>query len=73
MTELTANAIAQARYAQCDEDGNEYILFDSFVDFRKDGALSMADLKIDIKGKTSLRRTTVGWQLCCRWKDGSTS
>jgi hypothetical protein len=24
-------------------------------------------------GKTYLKRSTVGWQLCCQWKDGSTS
>jgi hypothetical protein len=31
-------------FAQCDEDGNEYVLFDLFVDFQKDGAaFSMAD------------------------------
>jgi hypothetical protein len=24
-------------------------------------------------GKTYLKRRTVGWQLCCQWKDGSTS
>eukprot|EP00804_Cyclotella_cryptica_P003089 CCRYP_006074-RA/>CCRYP_006074-RA protein AED:0.29 eAED:0.04 QI:0/0/0/0.75/0.33/0.5/4/0/1079 len=74
VTELTANAIAEAMFAQCDEDGNEYVLFDSFVDFRRDGtALSLADQKVVVKGRPSLRRTTVGWLLCCQWKDGSTS
>jgi hypothetical protein len=24
-------------------------------------------------GKTYLKHSTVGWQLCCQWKDGSTS
>ena len=24
-------------------------------------------------GTTYLKRSTVGWQLCCQWKDGSTS
>ena len=74
MTELTANAIAEAMFAQCDEDGNEYVLFDAFVDFRKDGtALSIADQKVVVKGSPSLHCTTVGWQLCCQWKDGSRS
>ena len=74
VTELTANVIAEAMFAQCDEDGNEYVLFDSFVDFQKDGtALSMADQKVVVKGRPFLCRTTVGWQLCCQWKDGSTS
>jgi hypothetical protein len=32
--ELTANIIAEYMYTSCDADGNEYILFDSFVDFK---------------------------------------
>ncbi len=31
--ELAANAIAEALYAQCDPDGNEYIMLDAIVDF----------------------------------------
>ncbi len=32
VTPLTANTIAQAMYAQCDFDGNEYLLHECFVD-----------------------------------------
>ena len=32
--ELTANVIAESMYASCDADGNKYILFDSFVDYK---------------------------------------
>ncbi len=32
----TANAIAQAMYAQCNMDGNKYLLLDCFVDVQKD-------------------------------------
>ena len=72
MSELTVNAIAEAMFAQCDEDGIEYVLFDSFVDFRKDGtALFMAE--VVVKGRPSLHQTTVGWQLCFQWKEGTTS
>ena len=31
--ELTANAIAQSMYAQCDPDGNQYLMLNSIVDF----------------------------------------
>ncbi len=24
-------------------------------------------------GRTYLKRSTIGWQLCCQWEDGSTS
>ena len=34
--ELAANAIAEALYAQCDPDGNEYVMLEAIVDFRKD-------------------------------------
>ena len=30
-SELAANVIAQSMYAQCDPDGNTYVLFDSIV------------------------------------------
>ena len=33
ISELTANAIAEAMYSACDHDGNEYLLFDCFVDY----------------------------------------
>ncbi len=36
VTPLTANAIAQAMYVQCNIEGNEYLLLDSFVDVQKD-------------------------------------
>ena len=32
--ELTANVIAESMYASWDADGNEYILFDSFGDYK---------------------------------------
>ena len=30
--ELSANTIAQSMYAQCDPDGNQYVMFDSIID-----------------------------------------
>ncbi len=35
IAELTANAIAEAMYAQCDVGGNKYLLFDCIVDHKK--------------------------------------
>jgi len=32
--EVNANLIAEAMYAQCDPDGNQYVLLDSHVDHR---------------------------------------
>ena len=69
VTELTANSIAESMYAQCDPDLNQYVLLDDIIDFRKTNPA----LSIVVKGRASLHRSTVGWQLCCQWKDRSTS
>ena len=37
VTEFTANVIAENMYAQCDAEGNQYVLLDKIVDYRKDG------------------------------------
>ena len=33
VTELTANLIAELMYAQCDPDGNQYVLLDKIIDY----------------------------------------
>jgi len=72
--ELTANVIAKSMYASCDADGNEYILFDSFVDCKSNSkAVTKDTQRIVHNGRNSLRRSTFGWHLCVQWKDGSTS
>jgi len=74
-TELTTNMIVESLYSQCDPDGHEYVLLDEIVDHRcTDLAIKLADQKVvRANGRTYLRRSTIGWQLCCQWKDGSTS
>ena len=73
--ELAANVIATSMYAQCDPDGHEYFMFDSLVDFRRsDDALRPEDQKVlKADGRSYMRRTTAGWELCVLWKDGSTT
>ena len=36
-------------------------------------ALSVEDQKVVIKGWEILRKSTAGWDICCKWKDGYTS
>ena len=61
-------------YSQCDPDLNQYILLDDMIDFRKtNSALSIEYQNIVVKGRESMRRSTVGWQVFCQWKDVSTS
>jgi hypothetical protein len=62
-------------YAQCHPDGNQYVLLDSLVDHRRlDTAIRPADQKVILPdGCTYMKRNTIGWQICCQWKDGSTT
>ena len=64
--ELAVNTISQSMYAQCNPDGNKYVMFDSIVDFRRiTTALFNADQKV-IKddGSSFMCHTTAGWHLC---------
>jgi hypothetical protein len=74
-TILNANLIAEAMFAQCNPDGNHYVLLDSIIDHRwPDTAIRPSDQKvIRPDGRTYMIRSTIGWQVCCQWKDGSTS
>ena len=74
MTELAANIIAESMYAQCDVDGNEYLLLEAFVKHWKSGsALSVKDQKAVITGRETLRKSTAGWDICYKRKNRSTS
>jgi hypothetical protein len=74
-TVLNANLIAEAMYVQCDPDGNQYVLLDSIIDHRRlVTAITPSDQKVvRPDGLTYMKRSTIGWQVCCQWKDGSTS
>ncbi len=46
-TVLSVNLIAKAMYAQCDPDGNQYILLDSIIDHKRlDSAIRPLDQKV---------------------------
>ena len=67
-TELTANMIAESLYLQCDPNGNQYVLLEEIVDYRRlTTAIKLSDQKnVCANGKTYLKRSTIGWQLCCQ-------
>ena len=49
-------------FAHCKDNVNEYPLLEQFVDYKNIGkALSFDDQNIVVKGRSSLRRITVGW------------
>ena len=74
-TKLTANMIAGSLYSQCDSGGNQYVLLEEIVNHQHlPTPIKLSDQKINCAdGKSYLKHLTVGWQLCCQWKDSSTS
>ena len=66
--------IAESLY--CDPNEHEYILLDEIFDHRNmdSATIKLANQKVvHDNGWTYLRRSTIGWQLCYQWKDGSSS
>ncbi|KAL7486439.1 hypothetical protein ACHAW6_012047 [Cyclotella cf. meneghiniana] len=59
--ELAMNTIADALYAQCNPDGNQYV------------AISWNDQIKIVNSKKIVLCSTRGWKLCCEWKDCSNS
>ena len=72
---LTANAISESMYAMCDENGDHILLFDAIVDHRKNkNSMTRAEHKFfDSIGKQQYKRPTKRWEVCVRWKNGSTT
>ena len=59
-------------YAQCDAEGNQFLLLDDIVDYKKDGhAVAHSDRYVHLQGRKKTRKTTKGWHLCVQWKDGT--
>lgn len=71
--EYSANIIAENMYAQVDADGFSHMLLDYIADYKKDGnAIDKADSYVITKsGRRRLRKSTNGWHLQVKWKDGS--
>ncbi len=62
VTDLTANLIAESMYAQCNPDGNQYVLLDSIIDYqRHDTAIQLSNQIVTRpNGRTYKRRNTIG-------------
>ena len=72
--EYTANTIAENMWAQCDIDGNQWLLMEAIVDHRSDKtAVRKQDATIIVNGRKQQIKTTRGWELCVEWKDGTTT
>ena len=74
MSNYSANVIVESMYAQCDEEGQQYLLFGSILYHNIDGHdLSVADQDVFVRGRSSKRKTTKGWHLFVQWKDSTTT
>ena len=75
VAEYSTNVIAESLYSQVVDEGRLYLLMDEIIDWKRtDDAIDDSDiLQISNNGNIHPRRTTKGWKLCTRWKDGSTS
>ena len=52
-------------YTQCEEDGNDMLLLDSFVDYRKtERALPLQYQKLTVNGKPCKKLLTAIWEIC---------
>ena len=73
-TEYSANIIAENMCAQCDTEGNQYLLLKDIVDWKKDNSVTdPADMYVTRGSNRHFHKTTKGWHLCVEWKDGTTS
>jgi hypothetical protein len=72
--EYTANVIAKNIYAQCDEEGNQFLMLQDIVGHKTYGdAVERDDMYIKVGSNRQIRKTTKGWYLCVEWKDGTIS
>ena len=72
-TELVAKTIIEWMHVKCDISGSKYLLFKSFIDHRKMFLHAVYSGKIEIKCKSTIRKAAASWDICCKWKDRSTS
>ena len=75
VTKLTANAIAESMYAMCNENSDHILLFDAIVDHKNNyKAMTRAEQKfVNSRRKQQYKRSTKGWEVCARRKNGSTT
>ena len=62
VTEITANIIVERMYAQCGKKGNDMLLLNSFIDYRKsEWAMSLQYQQITVNGRSHRGRDTRNW------------
>jgi hypothetical protein len=69
--EYSANVIAESLYSQVDSEGNQFLLLDELIDWKRTSE-PIPDENI-FQINIHKQCTTKGWKICVKWKDGSTS
>ena len=72
---LCANIIAENVLAQVDEEGHRQMLLREIIDHRIDTSQAIPKEKGEYTNKHGVKskiRTTKGWEMCVKWRDGST-
>ena len=71
---IAANIIAENLLSQVDEEGHRQMMLSDIFDHRKsDSAIPMSEGTFKTHtGATRRKITTLGWEICVLWKDGST-
>ena len=72
---IAANIIAENLFAQVDQEGNRFVLFDEIIATRTDGSQVLQQDAFATTSSGTRRRvnTTKGWEVNIQWKDGSTT
>jgi hypothetical protein len=65
-----ANVNFENMYAQVDDEGNQFVLFDEIIYYRIDGSAMTKEFAEQLN---YVPKTSIGWEFQVRWKDGSTS
>jgi hypothetical protein len=72
--EYAANVIAENMLSQIDEDGYSTTLMESIIDHMKDESTAVPKSDryvITARGQRRPKKSTAGWKLLVKWKDGS--
>ena len=59
---------------QVDSDGFTMTMMEGIIDHKKDANVAVSKIEMYVTtgcGQQDLRKTTCGWKLLIRWKDGS--
>ena len=72
---MADNLIAEKLFEKVDQEGNIFVLIDSIINTRTNRTQTLQkDAFVIPKSGTKRRKnTTKGWEVCIRWKDGSTT